>query len=238
MEDPKQKPYFFLPYKDDLSYKDMAEWAFLAAQSLPLTDSRNSSLNFFAIEELSEKGSQLCIAEAIFLFFLRGYWDLNSIVFSPDLLASRLNFASACLYEAWRDEGDRLFFPLHRACCLLPDLVATNFVNRGLEAFIARLKGLDAKVSINPNSFGTIESWLSSKYREELDSLHDRKSLQTIDKEFYPCGVKIRGYMKDWAERLAKREGKSVEAEIESIIIEKVAQISPEDGQQRRGKNF
>lgn len=74
MEDPKQKPYFFLPYKDDLSYKDMAEWAFLAAQSLPLTDSRNSSFNFFAIEELSEKGSQLCIAEAILLFFLRGYW--------------------------------------------------------------------------------------------------------------------------------------------------------------------
>ena len=151
---------------------------------------------------------------------------LNSVVFSPDILASRLNFASSCLYEAWRDEEAHIFFPLRRACCLLPDLVATNFANRGLEGFIARLKGLDSKVRINPNSLGTIESWLSSKYREELDSLHDRKSLQPIDKEFYPCGVKIRGFLKDWAEWLAKREGKSVEAEIESIIIEKLAQFS------------
>lgn len=216
-------PWFNFPLVDP-SFSDMAEWASIAALTVPPT----KLPEFYPIIEIknyNRESMQLEIAQEIMRFFVNGFWRLD---IRPELtvnLSFRLQVVSAFL-NALHQEDKRGIKTAPFCACIAIACLAAKWDENGLLLWFSEqntpTKTIHGAACLNAEFMFELNNselafFLSNQYDSE--AVENRRKLDHIDKTNFFYWHPIIGVRYTWLASKAKEEGLSFNDALSKAII-------------------
>lgn len=190
-----EQAWFYLPENANITSKQMAEWAAIAALSLRGI-SVDSALPIICLQEYKDESANLRLAELVMEFFIQGYWSKG---ISPDETAQlhiRLRMAATYLMEV----DCASTFPRWVACLCVACLIGNAWKN-GLLLWFAE-KMADRSISgALPDVAGfenmpddLLYQQLRRKYAKLQELLEKRTNATSVDPVHVERALLMPGY--------------------------------------------
>lgn len=220
---PAYLPWFNFPLFDP-SFRDMAEWASIAALTVPQT----KLPEFYPIIEIknyNRESMQLEIAQEIMRFFVNGFWRLDIHPALAVNLSFRLHVVSAFL-NALHQEDKRGVRTAPFYACIAIACLAAKWDKNGLLLWFAeqntQTKTIHGAACLNEEFMFEINNselaiFLSNQFDRE--AIEKRRNLDYIDKSNFFNWHPIIGSRYIWLESKAKEEGLSVSDALNQAIF-------------------
>lgn len=213
--------WFYFPYSKYATYKDMGEWAAIAAKTLPVEDVDDG---YFACDQLmtyTSKWQDRHIAELILEFFIRGRWPERMNPDDISQLHIRLRISSLLFEEIAYMEGEVHQYAIRAACLLIACVASEYWRETGMSWFSEKIKNnADIKLDFKSESIMNCDTWkyLSHRHSQELWNLSARMGTNIVDEVRIPHYLTLSKFTKDLIENQAKIEGSDVEAYIFGLV--------------------